>query len=195
MFLLCRIIFWLPAKLLYPTKIIGKKNLPKKKAIIACNHQSNLDAVLFYLNTGFKFYTLVKAELYKKRFSRWLFSKLYTIPVNRKENDLGAIKQCLKVLNQKDKPLLIFPSGTREEDAKTLDHFKNGTSMIAVKTQSDIIPIAFNRKPGIFRRTKIYVGEKIEISKFLNQDKDKNEIYNDITNEIKKSINNLINAK
>lgn len=189
-FWLCRILFWLPCKILYPTRVYGKKNLRKTKSVMVSSHQSNLDSIIILINTNFKFYTLTKKELFKTKIGNWIFSHLHGIPVDRKNTDLSAVKSSLRVLNQ-DKPLLIFPSGTRVDDTHNTENFKNGTAMIAYKTKSDIIPIVFNKKPRLFRLTKICIGEPIsydEYSILADGDKDK---YQIITEKMQENMNNL----
>ena len=44
LYTICLILVYLPLILLFPTKVIGIKNIPKKgKFIFCCNHQSNND--------------------------------------------------------------------------------------------------------------------------------------------------------
>lgn len=186
-----RIISWLPLKILFPTKVYGKKNLKKTKSIIVSTHQSNLDAVLMLINTNFVFYTMTKSELFKNRVSKWIFTHLHAIPVNRQTSDISAIKASLRVLNEKDKPLLIFPSGTREKEEENASNFKNGTSMIALKSNSSIIPVAFNKKPRLFRRTKIFIGKPIECEELLKFEGSANEKYSQITALLEENIANL----
>ena len=48
---LARILLWIPLSIMHPTFIKGRKNLPKGKVIISCNHRSNWDIALYILNT------------------------------------------------------------------------------------------------------------------------------------------------
>ena len=69
-------ICWLPVKILLPIKKIGKENLIKGKAILCCNHQTNLDCIpLFYLAKS-KVFALCKKELYNTKFKRWFFNSM-----------------------------------------------------------------------------------------------------------------------
>ena len=194
-FWICRILLWLPCKILFPTKVYGKKNLRKTKSVIVSSHQSNMDSILILTNTNFKFYTLTKKELFKSKIGNWIFTHLHAIPVDRKSNDLSAIKSSLKVLNQ-DKPLLIFPSGTREQEKHNTENFKNGTAMLAFKTQSDIIPVVFNKKPKLFRFTKIYIGNPIKYEDFSQIEGETKKKYALITNKIQEEMDLLkLNGK
>lgn len=180
-FWICRILLWLPCKIFFPTIVHGKKNLKKTKSVIVSTHQSNMDSILILTNTNFKFYTMTKKELFKSKIGNWIFSHLHAIPVDRQNTDINAVKSSLRVLNQ-DKPLLIFPSGTREEETHNTENFKSGTAMIAYKTKSDIIPVVFDRKPRLFRLTRIYIGSPISFDYYSNLttgDKDKYQVITD----------------
>ena len=75
-FAICFAIIWLPIRLLFPTKVIGKKNLPKKKgAVLTCNHYSNMDCIIIdvFLNKKVRF--LAKKELFKNKFVSWVLKK------------------------------------------------------------------------------------------------------------------------
>ena len=186
---LVRILLWLPAKIIFPTIVIGRKNLKNKKCVMVCNHQSVLDPFLFLINTNIMFHTLSKSEIFKNPISKWVFTHLNCIPVNRKENDLSAIKSSLRVLKE-NKRLLIFPAGTRSEEGKDFENFKNGASLIAHKSGASVIPLAYNKKPKAFRLTKIYVGEPINFE--LPEDLKGNELYSEMTNQIEKNMNSLV---
>lgn len=189
-FWICKILLWLPCKLLYPTKVIGKKNLKNYKGILVCNHQSNLDAVLLLVNIKPVFHTLVKKELMSNWFSKLIFKHLHCIPVDRKNMDISAIKSSMKILKS-GKTLLVFPSGTRKKDVEDVKELKKGTSMLAYKTNSPVIPVIFNKKPKLFRRTKIYIGTPINFNK-EQEGLTSNEIYASMTLQIENEMLKLL---
>ncbi len=166
---IAKFICWLPLSILHPTKIYGKKNLPKDKAIISCNHRSNWDYVLFGLHTRRKNVVLAKKELFKNKFFGAILKNFGGVPIDRNANDINAIKICMKALKE-NKHLFIFPEGTRlknEEDI--LGEIKSGIAMIAIKTKSPIVPVWVERKPRIFRLSKIRIGQPFELSQFYDQ--------------------------
>ena len=67
MFHFVQILLAVPIRLSYPTKFIGKENIPKGPCIIASNHTSNLDAVLLAVHTWEKKFYLAKKELFKNK--------------------------------------------------------------------------------------------------------------------------------
>ena len=155
---ICKILFSPILWILYPTRFINKRNIPKKgKMILAMNHQSNRDALVLGSHIGRKLHFMAKKELFQKKFSGWVLKKWGAFPVNRTSTDLNAIKTSLKLLKQ-GKAMAIFPEGTRREGTD-MGAVKNGAAMFASKTESPIIPAIFVKKPRPFRFNKVIVGE------------------------------------
>ena len=190
-FHICRFLFWLPLSILYPTKIVGRKNLPKGRAILTANHTSALDIVLILAHTFEKKYTLAKKELFKNKLVGAILRSYGGISIDRGNNDIGAIKKALKVLKN-NKKLIIFPEGTRNknEDTSELMEVKLGTAMIAIKSKSPIVPVWISRRPKLFRMTKVIIGEPFELSEFYDQ-RLNNEILEKATETVAEKIKQL----
>ena len=156
-------------RLLFPTKFIGKKNLPKGACIISSNHTSNLDAPLLATHTWEKKYYLAKKELFSSKFKNWFISGIGGIKIDRQANDITAIKNSLSVL-KKGKKLVIFPEGTRNNNENMeLGEVKHGVVLFATKAKVPIVPMFILRKPKLFRRNKVLIGEPFELSEYYNK--------------------------
>lgn len=166
-FYISRFFAWLPLAICYPTKIIGRKNLPKGKAILTVNHTSNMDIVLLLANLHEKKYTLAKKELFKNKFVEGVLKSYGAISIDREGTDIKAIKQSLKLLNN-GKKLIIFPEGTRNknDDISKMGELKTGTAMIAIKSKTPIVPIWISKRPKAFRKTVIKIGKPFELNDF-----------------------------
>lgn len=155
--------------MVYPTKIVGRKNLPKGKVIITLNHTSNLDAVVLILNTWEKKYFLAKKELFVSKARSWFLKKMGAIKIDRGIADVSAIKEAFKVLKN-NKKLVIFPEGTRNKTEElNLQQVKHGAAMIAIKTKTPIVPLWIFNRPKAFRKTKILIGKPYELDEFYGQ--------------------------
>lgn len=165
---IARILLFIPITLLHPTFIKNRKNMPKGKVIISCNHRSNWDIVLYLLFTREKICILAKKELFKNKFLAWILKSLGAVPIDRDKNDVGAIKTCIKALKG-GKKLFIFPEGTRlKDDKEVLGEIKSGMSMIAIKTKTPIVPVWIQRKPKIFQKSVYIIGQPFELSDFYD---------------------------
>jgi len=130
------------------TKIIikGRENIiENKKFFIAASHQSMFET--FFLQTIFNSPVFIlKKELLTIPIFGWYLKKIESISIKRnkvsKEN-LGFFDDISKQINSSDRPLIIFPQGTRlpPEDRTP---FKKGSSRIYEELKISCQPIAIN---------------------------------------------------
>lgn len=197
MFWIMKFITWIPFTFLFPCKIIGKKNMPKGKVIICCNHKSNFDYIYIFTKIWRKQYVLSKDSLYKNWFTRWFFRSCCGIPVNRENVSIATIKESLTVL-KKEKILTIFPEGTRNKTEEPLLEFKAGASVFAVRSGAPIIPMYIVKKGNFFRRNVVMVGEPIYFDNTFKGEegtKKANEIIKEKMLELKQIYDNKRNKK
>lgn len=163
-FVIAFAILFLPITIIYPTKIIGKKNLPKKKKCIATsNHYSNIDPVLYDIKFGRKFHFLAKVELFKRKLFGWILRRGGAIPVDRENVSPSSFKETLGEL-KKNHQVFIFPEGTRnKEGTEQMADAKAGVITFASKGEAEIIPMLLYRPPKAFRKNYIIVGEPFNL--------------------------------
>jgi 1-acyl-sn-glycerol-3-phosphate acyltransferase len=130
------------------TKIVikGRDNVIKnKKFFIAASHQSMFET--FFLQTIFNSPVFIlKKELLMIPIFGWYLRKIGSISIKRnkvsKEN-LSFFDDISKQINSSDRPLIIFPQGTRlhPEDRTP---FKKGSSRIYEELKISCQPVAIN---------------------------------------------------
>ena len=135
-------------RLFLSTKIIikGKENIIKnEKFFIASSHQSMFET--FFLQTIFNSPVFIlKKELLKIPIFGWYLKKIGSIYIDRnkitKEN-LGFFDQISYLIKSSNRPLIIFPQGTRltSEDRTP---FKKGASRIYDELKIKCQPVAIN---------------------------------------------------
>ncbi|MBQ8468779.1 MAG: 1-acyl-sn-glycerol-3-phosphate acyltransferase [Clostridia bacterium] len=197
LFVIGFILFFLPITLLFPTKVLNKKNFPKKKSdkgyVVCANHYSNADVMILDIKFGRKIFYLAKKELFKNKFISWVLKSIGGIKIDREINDIAAYKTAIKTLKDK-KPLGIFPEGTRNKngDDANVQEIKSGAIVFASKTGCPIIPVVMLRKPRVFRKNYILVGEPFYPHGENGQKLTKEEIEEN-TNELSEIMNSLHN--
>ncbi len=182
---------YLPTNIFYPTKIIGRKNVPKKGAcIMCCNHRSNMDVVVIETKFYRRPFILAKHTLFKNKFVGAVLKSYGGIPVNREQVGVQSIKACLDAL-KKGERLLLFPEGTRKDisDEESMS-LKSGTAMFALKSQAPIVPMWLIKKPKAFRHNVLLVGEPFRLTEFEGQKATK-EILQEASKIISQKMQNL----
>lgn len=181
---LARILLWIPLSIMHPTYIYGRKNRPKGKVIISCNHRSNWDIVSYILHTSEKVKILAKKELFKNKLFGAILKSFGAIPIDREHNDIGAIKDCMKALKE-DKKLFVFPEGTRlKDESLVMGEVKSGMTLIAIKTKTPILPMWVVQKPRLFRKSQYIIGKPFELSEFYGKKLDE-ETLNEANNIVR----------
>lgn len=155
-------------KIFYPFQVIGHHHIPtNSRAIICCNHISNLDPPLLGVAMKRKIHYMAKAELFQVPILGKIISRLGAYPVNRGHGDTRAIKRSLQIL--RDEEILgIFPEGTRSRNGE-LGKAHIGAALIASKAKAPIVPAAIIGKYRLFRKMKVVFGEPFEVTQFQNE--------------------------
>ena len=134
-------------KLFLSTKIeiIGKENiLNSEKFFIACTHQSAFET--FYLQAIFKGPKFIlKKELIKIPIFGWYLKKIGSIPVERNKISKEKINfvDSIKISSQDNRPIVIFPQGTRTNPNDRPD-FKKGVARIYQELNINCLPVTIN---------------------------------------------------
>ena len=127
-------------------KILGKENIIiNKKFFIAASHQSMFET--FYLQTIFNSpLFILKKELILIPIFGWYLKKIGSITIKRnkvtKEN-LGFFDDIKKTIQNTERPLIIFPQGTRVKPDER-PPFKKGVARVYEELKISCQPIAIN---------------------------------------------------
>lgn len=173
-------------KLFFRIKVSGLENIPMDNRLVICaNHMSNWDPILISIVFPRQVHWMAKKELFKNKILSFLIRKLGSFSVDRKDSDITAIKNALRVLKN-EKVLGIFPEGTRVDNLD-LSNSKAGISLLTIKAKSLVLPIYIESTYKVFSRVNINIGKPMDLSDNFNK-KLNNEEYLDISKDILKSI-------
>ena len=133
------VVFW--------PRVKGKENIPKNGgAILAGNHVFVLDPFCVGSGTGRCVHFLGKYEIFKYKWSNWLFKQAGVIPVHRQRKDHAALEAAEDYLKA-GALVALFPESTiiKPEGIRILP-FKMGAIKMAYDTGCPIIPFTVNGK-------------------------------------------------
>ena len=143
----------------------GENILENKKFFIAASHQSMFET--FYLQTIFNSPVFIlKKELLLIPIFGWYLKKIGSISINRnkitKEN-LGFFDDVSKVINNTNRPIIIFPQATRVLPTERTP-FKKGVSRIYEELKIKCQPVAINSGYVWPKKGKKIFNKEITIS-------------------------------
>jgi glycerol-3-phosphate O-acyltransferase / dihydroxyacetone phosphate acyltransferase len=207
---------WISTRVFYKNKtIIGQENLKiESAAIVISNHPSTLlDVFNVGPETRRNMFFLANYGLFKHPVSRWVFSRLYCIPVKRKEDveegearDNDAAFEASFEHLAKGGILFIAPEGVSFMN-RWVRPFKTGTARIALGAEKrnngalnlKIIPsgVSYNA-PNLFRSNVVVeYGTQIDVQDWMHNYKGKPEDAVDaFTNHLEEIVGKLsINAR
>ncbi len=145
--------------------ITGRENiLINENFFIACTHQSAFET--FYLQVIFrgpKF--ILKKELIKIPIFGWYLKKIGSISVDRNKISKENINflEKIKVSSQDNRPIVIFPQGTRTEPDER-PNFKKGVARIYNELNIKCLPVIINSGEVWPKNGSLNKNKKITIS-------------------------------
>jgi len=184
-------------KIFLSTKIMikGRENiLNNEKFFIAASHQSMFET--FYLQTIFNSPVFIlKKELLLIPIFGWYLKKIGSISIKRNKvtkDNLGFFQDISKIIKNSDRPLIIFPQGTRVLPDER-PSFKKGASRIYEELKISCQPVAINSgyvwpKKGLKKSNKIIT---ISILKPIIAGHSKDEFIKILENNIYNELNLL----
>ena len=174
--------------------ILGKENIIKdEKFFIVSSHQSMFET--FYLQTIFNSPVFIlKRELVFIPIFGWYLKKIGSISINRNKvtkDNLDFFNDIKNIINKTNRPLIIFPQGTRVKPDER-PPFKKGAGRIYDELKISCQPVAINsgyvwpKKGSKISNKKIIIsilpkiGSGMEKSEFVKNIEEK--IYSELNN-------------
>ena len=156
--------------IIYRFDVKGLENIPKEGAAVICaNHIHLLDSVTIVIHIKRMIYIMVKKELMKSKIGYWFFDKLGCFAVDRGKGDVKAIEDAEGHVKDGDL-LMIFPEGKRNGMAKGIK-MKKGAAMVALQTNTPIIPVGISGSFIPFTKIKIRFGKPMDLNAYFEMEK------------------------
>lgn len=125
--------------------IEGEHRVPDGGYLYASNHQSLLDILVLGALLPGDLKWAAKRSIMKVPFLGWHLQLAGHVPVDRRAGRRAAAEVIRRFegVMREDKPLLVFPEGTRSEDGN-VQPFKNGGFYAAVRAGKPVVPVALD---------------------------------------------------
>ena len=176
-------------------KIIGKENIiTDEKFFISASHQSMFET--FYLQTIFNSPVFIlKKELLLIPIFGWYLKKIGSISIKRNKitkDNLDFYSEIINIINKTDRPLIIFPQGTRVKPDER-PSFKKGVGRIYEELKISCQPVAINSGYVWPKKGKKLSNKKITISILpkISSGVEKNEFVKNLEEKIYTELNNI----
>ena len=174
-------------------EIKGKENIPKnEKYFVASAHQSMFETFALQAVLDYPVFIL-KKELLKIPIFGLYLKKIKSIEIVRDtttKDNLNFFEKVASIIKNENRPLLIFPQGTRLKPDEKVP-FKKGVGRIYETLNISCIPIALNSgyvwpKKGIIKYPgKIIISILEQIKPGMNREEFTKNLEDKIYNEIK----------
>lgn len=167
-------------------KVVGRKNIPKKGAILfVCNHQNALiDPLLIGTTDHRSTHFLTRAGVFKKKLIIKLFDSVQMIPIYRVRDGWNTLakneaifEKCINLLNKKE-ALVIFPEGSHNLKRKVRPLSKGFTRILfgAYEKHPDleikVIPVGLNYNSILEypASVSIHYGKPVSVREYWNKE-------------------------
>jgi len=184
---------------LIPITIIGKENIPKEPVIVAANHQSSLDIPLVgSLLNAFPHVWLAKTELTKTPLAPILRRMAVLIDMSTPQKGLRSLLQAIKLVEGKNRHMIIFPEGGRDIKGNRVREFFAGFVMIAKRVKRPVVPVMIFDAykvypPGSFfvhrYPVKVVVGKPFYLQEDEGVEEFRDRVYEWFVTQVKNSEN------
>jgi 1-acyl-sn-glycerol-3-phosphate acyltransferase len=137
----------------------GEENVPDGGFVYASNHESLIDILVLGAALPGDFKWAAKRSVMNIPFLGWHLRLAGHVPVDRRQGKgaVVAVLEAFESVLRDEKPLLVFPEGTRTEDGK-LRAFKNGAFQAAVLTGKPVVPVALRGTFTLMSRDEVDTG-------------------------------------
>ena len=176
-------------------KILGKENIiTDEKFFISASHQSMFET--FYLQTIFNSPVFIlKKELLLIPIFGWYLKKIGSISIKRNKitkDNLDFYSEIINIINKTDRPLIIFPQGTRVKPDER-PSFKKGVGRIYEELKISCQPVAINSGYVWPKKGKKLSNKKITISILpkISSGDEKNKFVKNLEEKIYTELNNI----
>lgn len=151
---------WLRPKMLFESKK-AKKHV-RGGAVAIANHTHIRDPIAMYFAFWYRRVSILALkEIFTTKLGDWFFRHVLCIPVDRENFNMQTFRSAADILDD-GRVLGVFPEGHINADKSSVQSFKSGAVLMAIKARVPIVPVYIEPYAKWYRRTVIVMGEPID---------------------------------
>ena len=161
----------LPGYLLFRPKRIYEgeksKDMFKGGFLLASNHISIFDPMyVHYAVPSRRHHSLIAKEFARNKFLKWMFTVCaQCILLDRQNMDMSTFKEIVDRLKSGEM-ITIYPEGRVNDTSESLQAYKSGVVMMALRSHKRIVPIYLKRREHWYSRLVYVIGKPIDVYDF-----------------------------
>ncbi len=142
----------------------GVEHLPKEgPVIVATNHMSRMDTLYLFTNPGRTDITALVADKYLKYpIFNWILKTGGVVWLDRDKADFTAFRKAAEIIRS-GVAMGIAPEGTRSQIGQ-LQEGKPGTALLAVRTNTVIVPVGIAGTDTFFKRLLTFRRPRVTLT-------------------------------
>jgi 1-acyl-sn-glycerol-3-phosphate acyltransferase len=139
-------------------RVEGLGNIPPGVCVLASNHASNLDPLVFFPAIPRRISVLIKKELLEIPILAAGMKAAKFVAVDRADRDAAAasIDQAVRYLQQ-GLSFAVFPEGTRSRDGR-MRAFKKGAVLMAIQAGVPLVPVSIAGTQNLMRKGSLKIN-------------------------------------
>jgi len=142
------VIVFIPVKLLFRLRVVGRENLPDGPFILCASHRSFIDTPIVGVMTSKRLRFMGKENLWDSKALGAFLTVMGGFPVERDSVDRTALRAAADVLKLGE-PLVMFPEGTRRDGPRLRrDDMHDGPAFVATRVGVPIVPVGLGGTPS-----------------------------------------------
>lgn len=135
-------------------EVEGWESIPEGACLFASNHQSMVDPPLVGSCLPREIAFVARRSLFDNPIFGFVIRACHSIPLDRGQADVGAIRAALGALAA-GQGLLIFPEGTRSPDGVIADA-KAGAGLLACRSGAPVVPVRIRGARDVLPRGALF---------------------------------------
>jgi len=152
-------VFWvmvfIPVKLLFRLRVVGRDNLPDGPFILCASHRSFIDTPIVGVMTAKRLRFMGKENLWDSKALGAFLTVMGGFPVERDSVDRTALRAAADVLKLGE-PLVMFPEGTRRDGPRLRrEDMHDGPAFVATRVGVPIVPVGLGGTPSALPLGKV----------------------------------------